>query len=46
MQKNGFVRKVTLISKFMVSQSGKQALAIHILPNISIIKGNQTSKFG
>ena len=29
----------------MTSQPGKQAIAIHILPNISRSKGNQTMKF-
>ena len=30
----------------MTSQPGKQTIAIHILPNISRSKGNQTMKFG
>ena len=30
----------------MTSQPGKQAIARHVLPNISRIKGNQTMKFG
>ena len=30
----------------MTSQLGKQAIAIHILPNISRNKNNQTMKFG
>ena len=30
----------------MTSQPGKQTIAIHKLPNISISKGNQTMKFG
>ena len=30
----------------MTSQPGKQAIAIHILPNIPRCKGNQTMKFG
>ena len=29
-----------------MSQPGKQTTVIHILPNISRIKGNQTMKFG
>ena len=29
----------------MASQAGKQTIAIHILPNISRIKGNQEMKF-
>ena len=30
----------------MTTQSGKQAITIHILPNILRSKGNQTIKFG
>ena len=30
----------------MTSKIGKQIIAIHILPNISKSKGNQTMKFG
>ena len=30
----------------MTSQPGLQATAVHILPNISQSKGNQTTKFG
>ena len=30
----------------MTSQPGQQTIAIHILPNISRNKGNQTMKFG
>ena len=30
----------------MTSQPGKQNTALHILPNISTSKGNQTMKFG
>ena len=30
----------------MTSQPGLQTIAIHILPNISKSKGNQTTKFG
>ena len=30
----------------MTSQTGLQAIAMHILPNISQSKGNQTIKFG
>ena len=32
--------------KFMTPQPGQQTIAIHILPNISRSKGNQTMKFG
>ena len=45
MWKNDLIRKIRLISKFMTSQPGKQAIAIHILPNISRSKGSQTMKF-
>ena len=34
-----------LTSKFMTSQPGLQGIAIHILPNISQNKGNQTMKY-
>ena len=30
----------------MTPQPGKQVIAMHILPNISRSKGNQTMKFG
>ena len=40
------IRKIRLISKFMTSQPGKQTIAMHLLPNISRSKGNQTMKFG
>ena len=30
----------------MTSQPGAQTIAIHILPNISRSRGNQTMKFG
>ena len=30
----------------MKSQPGQQTITIHILPNISQSKGNQTKKFG
>ena len=30
----------------MMSQPGSQTIAIHILPDISNSKGNQTMKFG
>ena len=39
------IRKLRLISKFRTSLTGKQIIAIHILPNISRSKGNQTMKF-
>ena len=45
MQKNGLIRKIRLISKFMTSQPGKQTMAIHILPYISRNKDSRTVKF-
>ena len=39
MHKNGLIRKIRLISKFMTSQLEKQTIAIYILPNISRAKG-------
>ena len=46
MQRKGLIRKILLISKFMVSQPGKQTIAMHMFPNISRSKDNQTNKFG
>ena len=40
MYKNGLIRKIWLISKFMTSQLSKLATAIHILPNISRSKSD------
>ena len=40
-----FHKKIRSILKFMTSQPGKQTIAIHILPNTSKSKGNQTMKF-
>ena len=45
-RKNSLIRKIRLTSKFMTSQPGLQAIAMHILPNIPQSKGNQTVKFG
>ena len=42
----GSIRKTTLITKFMTSLPGYLTITIHILPNISRSKGNQTLKFG
>ena len=35
-----------LTSEFMTSQTGLQTITMHILPNISQSKSNQTMKFG
>ena len=43
---NGFIRKIRLISDFMMSQPGLQAIVIHILPTTLRSKGNQTTKSG
>ena len=39
-------KKLWLISKFMMSKTEQQIIAIHILHNISRSKGNQVMKFG
>ena len=44
--KNGLIRKLRLISKFMTSQPGKQTIAIHVLHNISRSRDYQRVKFG
>ena len=46
MYKNSLIRKIRLVLKFMTSQPGQQTIAMHILPNTSRSKGNQTVKFG
>ena len=46
MQKNGLIRKISLNSNFMTSQTGNQTIAMPILLSISRSKGNQTKKFG
>ena len=38
MKKNGLIRKIRFISKFMTSKLGKQTIAIHILPNSEEVK--------
>ena len=43
MYKNGLIRKMKLLSKFMTSQHGKQTIAKHILPNSSRSKDNEIS---
>ena len=45
MYKNGLIKKIRLISKFITSQPGQQTIKMHKLSNISRIKGNQTIKF-
>ena len=45
-RRNGLIRKIRLISRFLTSQPRQQTIPIHILPNISQSKCNQTLKFG
>ena len=45
-RRKDLIRKIRLTSKFVTSQPGLQTVAIHILPNISQSKDNQTMKFG
>ena len=45
MYQNGLIKKIRFISNFMTSQFGWQTIVIHILHDISKIKGNQTMKF-
>ena len=45
MWENGLIRKLRIIPKFMTSQTGKQMVTIHILPNIARSKDNQIMKF-
>ena len=46
MYKNGLIRKVRLIWKFVTPHTGEELIIIHILPNISRNKHNQTIRFG
>ena len=46
MSKNGFIRKIRLVSKFTASQLCLQTIAIHILTNIPRSKDNKVMKFG
>ena len=40
------MRKPRLILKFMMSQTGRQIITMHILANISRSKGSQKMKLG
>ena len=42
----GLIRKLMLISKFMISLTGQQIITMHTFPNFSKSKGKQTMKFG
>ena len=44
--KNGLIRKLRLISRFMTSQTGKKIITIQVLPSISRSKDNQAMKIG
>ena len=43
-RRNSLIRKIRLTSKLLTSQPGLQTIPIHILPNTSQSKGNQTMK--
>ena len=45
-RKNGSIKKINLIEKFMTLQPGQETVTIHMLPNSSQNKDNQTMKFG
>ena len=44
-RKNCKIRKIMLISKFMMSLSGQQTITIDILPKYYMKKSNHTMKF-
>ena len=44
-RKNNFIRKIRLVPKFLMQQSGQQTITRHILPNILQTKGSQIMKF-
>ena len=46
MYKNGLIRKIRLISKFITSKSGLKIITIHVLTNILRSKGNQEMELG
>ena len=46
MLKNGLIKRLSLIPKFMTSKTGKRIMTIHILPNILRSKDNQALRFG
>ena len=46
MRKNDLIRKPGIILKFMAPKLRKKTVTMHLLPNISRSKGNQTIKFG
>ena len=46
MWENGLLRNLKLISKFMMSQTGKQTMTTNTLPEISKCKCNHKMKLG
>ena len=46
MYEKGLIRKLKLISKITVSQTGRYIITIHVLSKILIIKDNQTVECG
>ena len=45
MQENSSIRKIRSITNLLMTQHGLQTIVMHIFPNISRSKGNQTMKF-
>ena len=45
-RKNGLIRNIRLVSKFMTLQPGSKTVTVHILPNISLSINNQAIKTG
>ena len=45
MLQNALIRKIRLISNFMMPQPGQERIVLQILSNISRSKGNKTMKF-
>ena len=45
-RKNGLIRNIRLVSKFMTLQPGSKTVIVHTLPNISLNKNNQAIKIG
>ena len=43
---NDLIKKIRLVSNFMTSQPAYKIIPIHVFPNISRSKDNQTMKFG
>ena len=46
MYKNGLIGKIWLLSKFITTQPSRKTMAVHVLPNVSKSKDNETIKCG